>query len=460
MTNPLNDMLEANPRLGQGLHGPDNTLEHGYVAHSILHLFRVETDGVGGDGDDGATDAGAEAMEGMTGICLVIFTRVLRKPWQRRMCVAMWNAMKANHELLAIFLAERKPGWGASQQLVVFLGCFASQVMGVTLFYHIHQCYALSSIFEEDSMAVSHLVEARIGMLISATLVTVPLDLLVSAAFVLNRNEIEARQKGHGDGDVVGAAVDADGGGIQSRSTVCLRRFRACRKRCLKSKACLRIRPFTFVLPWAVAAFQIAICSAVTLVLTAAGSNGGGSANAEVVPCRCRISHSGQVSGRWFSMVVLQLFCWLCVSRPVMIALGLFASKPAASWFNDNKERLSVRLRRLSTWGKGLVVQAKLKPEEASWDEGVCDFEMTARAADDEVGSVLEEVTADGEEGIIITSRTASVDVDEQCYDAAPSPWAAMDRHCHLFAGEEAGGGGGEFECTVVEGKGDDQEEI
>ena len=148
-----------------------------------------------------------------------------------------------------------------------------------------------------------------------------------------------------------------------------------------------------------------------------------------------------------------------------------------------------------------MVVQAKLKPEEASWDEGVCDFEMTARAADGEVGSVLEEVAGDGEEGITITSRTASVDLDEQC-DAAPSPWAAMDRHRDLFAGEEAEGGGGveagvevgvggeggeggeggsssddddwasagqsvvaggggqEFECTVVECKGDDQEEV
>jgi hypothetical protein len=416
--NPLNSIPEAILRRElrnfaslRRTFGHDNDHDHRIIQTDVVRgLFRIEMDGGGGDGEIARANGAAEEM---SGVCNLI----LRRPWQKRMWITFLGGLRNSHELLAIFLAARKPGWGASERLVIFLGGFASQVMSVTLMFYLHQCFQLSSIFDADTMAVTQLVEARIGMLIAATLFTVPLDLLVSVAFAVNRKELEARQREH-DGNSADAVEDPadDVGGSCSRITPCLRRCRKCLKRCFESKICRRARPFTFMLPWAVVALQVSICSAVTIVLTAAGSNGSDTA----LPCRCRISHSSHTSGRWFTVVVLQLFCWLCVSRPAMIALGLFASVPSASWFVDKKARLSTRLQRLSTWGKGMVVQAK--PEEVDVEmTRKADLEMVEFTTGGEVGVVATTGGATGNVGegnhpvgsVTVSPRTASVDLDD-----------------------------------------------
>ena len=84
----------------------------------------------------------------------------------------------------------------------------------------------------------------------------------------------------------------------------------------------------------------------------------GGTANE--VPCHCRIAHNGNQSGRWFSMVVTQIFCWLCISRPASIALGLVAGRRVKEFYRDKvrekKDRLRQRVRdRSLIVGRGIM---------------------------------------------------------------------------------------------------------
>ena len=84
----------------------------------------------------------------------------------------------------------------------------------------------------------------------------------------------------------------------------------------------------------------------VIIMLTAADhddSAQGGTANE--VPCHCRIAHNGNQSGRWFSMVVTQIFCWLCISRPASIALGLVAGRRVKEFYRDKVREKKDRLR-------------------------------------------------------------------------------------------------------------------
>ena len=84
----------------------------------------------------------------------------------------------------------------------------------------------------------------------------------------------------------------------------------------------------------------------VIIMLTAADhddrSQGG---SASKVPCHCRIAHNENQSGRWFSMVVTQIFCWLCISRPASIALGLVAGRRAKEFYRDKVREKKDRLR-------------------------------------------------------------------------------------------------------------------
>ena len=335
---------------------------HNNVGSQFLrHLFRVESDGVD---EETAVAAAAAAQANSRSFCL-------RRPWQRH----MWGAIKNSHELLAVFMAERKPGMGVSERLVIFLGTLQSQVMGVTLMFYQQQCYRLDSIFQEDGMSVSHMVQVRFFLLILASLFCVPVDTIVYSAFAAN----QFRQR-VGPGDQKGSCC----------LTVCPRRNRGC----IKSKTCTRIRTCGFIVPWVIVASQVAVCSAVsycesayvynarwhpylhlsheewshlqlfrtfhlltrtsyflanslqvTIMLTAADNSDDTMQGASQIPCHCRISHNSQQSDKWLAVVLSQLFFWLCISRPVSIVVGMVVSRPA----KDGLVRVLTRVKSLTS---------------------------------------------------------------------------------------------------------------
>lgn len=89
----------------------------------IQKNFRVETSNERGGKKD---EDGDKRPTG------VISRVLLRYSCQRR----WWSAMKGSHELLAIFTGHRKPGMGANERLVIFIGCLYSNMLGATLMFH------------------------------------------------------------------------------------------------------------------------------------------------------------------------------------------------------------------------------------------------------------------------------------------------------------------------------------
>jgi hypothetical protein len=82
-------------------------------------------------------------------------------------------------------------------------------------------------------------------MLISATLFCIPVDLIVYTAFEVNQFRIRVNQ----DDTTRGSCC----------LVVCPRRHHGL----IESKTCTRIRAFGFLVPWFIAASQVAICGAV-----------------------------------------------------------------------------------------------------------------------------------------------------------------------------------------------------
>jgi hypothetical protein len=305
---------------------------HNVGTRIMRHLFLVETDGVEGDetGDAAADDSSDHAF-------------CLRRPWQRR----VWGALKNSHNFLSIFMAERKPGMGVSQRLVLFLGTLQSQMMGVTLMYYIQQCYTYTSIFEEGGMDLSRVLAGRFAMLVLTSLFCVPVDVIVHSAFSVNQFRLR---------------VDSEGKNGSCCLAVCPQR----RHGCIKSKTCTRIRAFGFTMPWLIVTAQVAVCSAVTIMLTAADHNGEGAAQgAEQVPCHCRISHNSKQSGNWLLMVVFQMFFWLCISRPLTIAVGMLVGRTAKAWFAKNKGKMKIDVKGTMARFQRRSVTSK----EQSWSE-------------------------------------------------------------------------------------------
>ena len=154
--------------------GSNNTnVTRGYHTHVFRHIFRIETEQ---EEDDDMHDH----MYGLNPQYPHLDTQrgkgldkdaccCLRRAWQRM----AWRSMRQSHELLAIFLAQRRPGMGVSERMVLFVGCLESQLMGITLMFFLHSCYSMSSIFEEDSLPIASWIEARVYMMAIATLFSV-----------------------------------------------------------------------------------------------------------------------------------------------------------------------------------------------------------------------------------------------------------------------------------------------
>jgi len=244
-------------------------------------------------------------------------------------------------------MAERRQGMGVSQRLVLFLGTLQSQMMGVTLMYYIQQCYTYTSIFEEGGMDLSRVLAGRFAMLVLTSLFCVPVDLIVHSAFSVNKFRLR---------------VDSEGKTGSCCLAVCPQR----RHGCIKSKTCTRIRAFGFTMPWLIVTAQVAVCSAVTIMLTASDHNGEGAAQgAEQVPCHCRISHNSKQSGNWLLMVVFQMFFWLCISRPLTIVVGMFVGRTAKAWFAENKGKMKIDVKGTMARFQRRSVTSK----EQSWSE-------------------------------------------------------------------------------------------
>ena len=222
----------------------------------------------------------------------------------------------------------------------------------------------------------------------------------------------------------------------------------------------------------------------------------GGSANK--VPCHCRIAHNGNQSGRWFSMVVTQIFCWLCISRPTSIALGLVAGKRVKVFYRDKvrekKDRVRQRVSsiatdfkqqikdRLGTARNSIVssVDSMTSTGPARGVDGVdhppavcaqetemvsiertADVTETVGAARATNETILDDDTANIEESMCVTLhvRTASINLDDVCNEGRESKVdsdggiseitrstrSATDRQSHLLSG-----GDGEVEIDEV----------
>jgi hypothetical protein len=257
----------------------------------MRQLFRIETPQLETeDSHSHASDASGAANRHCC---------CLRRPWQR----LLWSSLKNSHEFLAIFLAKRTPDMGATERLVVFLACLESQLVAVTLLYYLHVCYALGSIFDEDSLPLYQLIEGRLAMVILAVLVSLPIDLLVSVALAVNKIQF--------------ATTDEH---MCASCPGCRRNFHdKTSKRC---RGCLRHTP------WAVLASVIVLSSAAIVLLTSADHNSDDNApGAQSSPCHCRISHNAQQPLAWLLMVVAQTLFWLCVSRPFFIVLGVLGGR-------------------------------------------------------------------------------------------------------------------------------------
>ena len=140
-------------------------------------LFRVNTGAHQADAVVEMQNRHAAAASDPNSLC-----SCLRLPRLRLRLRLIWSGMKESHELLAIFMAQRQPGMGASERLALFLGCLESQLLGATLMYHLNACYTLTSIFEEDAMPLGDWMSARALMMLQTSLFTVPIDLIVGIA--------------------------------------------------------------------------------------------------------------------------------------------------------------------------------------------------------------------------------------------------------------------------------------
>ena len=87
-------------------------------------LFRLET-AVTDDDENEGTAEDTQSTGCASRVCL-------RYSWQRR----WWLALKGSHELLAIFMGRRMPGMGPSERLLIFIGCFYSNILGATILFH------------------------------------------------------------------------------------------------------------------------------------------------------------------------------------------------------------------------------------------------------------------------------------------------------------------------------------
>lgn len=110
-------------------------MQRGRRERAVLHLFRMaeldEEDGEeGGEGGKGG--------------------RTKQTMWG-----GWWRHIKESHELLAIFLDRRRLTRGVNESLIIFLCSLNSQILGVTIFYFLHACYELNSVFDEDSISLN-----------------------------------------------------------------------------------------------------------------------------------------------------------------------------------------------------------------------------------------------------------------------------------------------------------------
>ena len=250
-------------------------------------LFRVNTGAHQADAVVEMQDRHAAAASDSNSLC-----SCLRLPRLRLRLRLIWSGMKESHELLAIFMAQRQPGMGASERLALFLGCLESQLLGATLMYHLNACYKLTSIFEEDAMPLGDWMSARALMMLQTSLFTVPIDIIVDVAF-------EQRRK-----QMMDQTPRPEGGRTRTRA----------------SRAC---RAMVRVLPWVLVTAQAAISSSMIVMMTAARQSSVDDGTNALPPCHCRISHNAQQSHQWLVVILLQIGFWLLVSRPGFIAFVL-----------------------------------------------------------------------------------------------------------------------------------------
>ena len=149
-------------------------------------------------------------------------------------------------------------------------------------------------------------------------------------------------------------------------------------------------------------------------MLTAADHSDADATQGAQMPCHCRISHNGLQSGRWLAMVVAQVFFWLCISRPVSIAVGMHASKKAKAWFHKNKQNLTRTMTRMRL--KSMASAAGKAPSELDMMEAVIEMEETTGddfGEEDGGGDEDTHITvSEGVDNMLSTSDTTDVDND------------------------------------------------
>ena len=258
----------------------------------VRQLFAYESHGAGGV-NEGAGNASRPW---------------LRYWWQRQ----WWERMRGSHQLLAIFTGRRSRGMGVIERLLLFLCGLYSNMFGVTLMFYLKSCYDMKSIFAEDTFNLRELVEARVGMMIVASSVTLPINAFVSITFknmavYFARAKLKTRNR-------------------RSTRSANARVAAGYRQSCTGK---LRYTPkqvkhlLIGLMGWICAVAQIALCAYVILILTAAKQNNENDAAAAVLPCRCRISHSGLQSDKWVMLIIMQVLFWLFVSRPLSIGFAM-----------------------------------------------------------------------------------------------------------------------------------------
>lgn len=213
---------------------------------------------------------------------------------------------------------------GLNARLVIFLGCLYSNMLGATLMYYQYSCYELTSIFAEDAMDLSVVVEARVSMMILASLFTIPVNAVVSIMFMIQTNHLDRLWR--------------DG----KKASINKKREGACCRGEKSEQICFFI---ISTLGWTVAFAQIVVSSVAIVILTAAETNGGD--NSANVPCHCRISHNKQQSGRWLTMIGLNTLFWLLISRPGSIGLVLFLTQckqRATNEWDLRKRRTTIKM--------------------------------------------------------------------------------------------------------------------
>jgi hypothetical protein len=313
----------------------------------IRGIFGVQTNHEEDDQEEDRTKAAS-----------MIFGMCLRYSWQRR----WWLSMQDSHELLAIFKGPERRGMGLNERLVIFLGCFYSNMLGATLMYYQYSCYELKSIFAEDAMDLGVIVEARVSMMVLASLFTIPVNAVVSITFMIQEthlNFISREGKANRNGHKAGSC------------------------RCWGEKSKRAWFFFVSILGWAVAVAQIVICGVAVVIMTATKTSDG--ANSAKVPCRCRISHNEQQSGRWLLMIGFSTWFWLLFSRPGSIGIVLFLTQCKQ---RANKEWIRRRssISSMSSMKPGIemvVASLKLGDTDAGKTSGDTVVRITRRGSTD-----------------------------------------------------------------------------